>query len=108
MLTGGRSFRGAKDAELIREGAEYAVTEGETEGNGRESRIRIFIGGQPGGRKTRSARVHCRYLHQPGNSLLPPWEHHLDAGNPGQLRKPCHLGRGLYQRNNPYGSRRLR
>lgn len=57
MLTGGRSFRGAKDAELIREGAEYAVTEGETEGNGRESRIRIFIGGQPGGRKTRSARV---------------------------------------------------
>ena len=57
MLTGGRSFRGAKDAELVREGAEYAVTEGETEGNGRGSRIRIFIGGQPGGRKARSARV---------------------------------------------------
>lgn len=57
MLTGGRSFRGAKDAELIREGAEYAVLEGNAEGNGRESRIRIFVGGPPGGRKARGARV---------------------------------------------------
>ena len=37
LLTGGKSFRGAKDAELIRENAGYAVAEGETQGFGKES-----------------------------------------------------------------------
>ena len=53
LLTGGKSFRGAKDAELIRENAGYA----ETQGFGKESRIRVFVGGQPGARKARTVRV---------------------------------------------------
>ncbi len=57
MLTGARSFRGARDAELVRDGAEYAVAEGSVEGGERENDIRIFIGGEPGARKTRTARV---------------------------------------------------
>ena len=57
LLTGGKSFRGAKDAELIRENAGYAVAEGETQGFGKESRIRVFVGGQPGARKARTVRV---------------------------------------------------
>lgn len=56
-LTGSRSFRGAKDAELIREGAEYAAIEGGTQAAGREKGIRILIGGQPGTHKARTARV---------------------------------------------------
>ncbi len=57
MLTGGRSFRGAKDAELIREHAEYAVAEGGIESGKREQTVRIFVGGQPGGRCARTAHV---------------------------------------------------
>jgi len=57
LLTGGKSFRGAKDAELIRENAGYAVAEGETQGFGKESRIRVFVGGQPGARKARTVNV---------------------------------------------------
>lgn len=57
LLTGGKSFRGAKDAELIRENAGYAVAEGETQGFGKESRIRVFVGGQPGARKARTVHV---------------------------------------------------
>ena len=57
LLTGGKSFRGAKDAELIRENAGYAVAGGGTQGFGKESRIRVFVGGQPGARKARTVRV---------------------------------------------------
>lgn len=58
LLTGGKSFRGAKDAELIQEDAEYASVEGSCECAGRENRIRIFIGSStPGGRRARTARV---------------------------------------------------
>ena len=39
MLTGSKSFRGAKDAELVREGAQFAVVEGDVEAADGESRI---------------------------------------------------------------------
>ena len=37
--------------------AGYAVAEGETQGFGKESRIRVFVGGQPGARKARTVHV---------------------------------------------------
>ena len=36
LLTGGKSFRGSKDAELIRHGAAFSVIEGQFEGHGRQ------------------------------------------------------------------------
>lgn len=55
LLTGGKSFRGAKDAELIRENAGYAVAEGETQGFGKESRIRVLWAGS----RARARRALC-------------------------------------------------
>ncbi len=43
LLTGSKSFRGAKDAELIREGAPFALVEGVTDGFGKESHTRIAV-----------------------------------------------------------------
>ncbi len=57
MLTGGKSFRGSKDAELIREGSSFAIVEGESEAETRENHIRIFIGDGSSGKKGRSAKV---------------------------------------------------
>lgn len=69
MLTGGRSFRGTKDAELIREGAQYAAAEGCAESGGRDANeIRIFIGGQPGARVARTARVNGVACGRAGNA----------------------------------------
>ena len=45
LLTGGKSFRGGKDAELIRRGAPYAVLEAVTVGdNGKENALRLTVG----------------------------------------------------------------
>lgn len=94
MLTGGRSFRGAKDAELIREDAEYAVAEGVTEGGGRENEIRIFVGGRPGARKTRTARVNGVALGLAGNAagtftavVFDPGHLNLVKGGPDGRRR---------------------
>jgi DNA replication and repair protein RecF len=57
LLTGGKSFRGGKDSELIREGESFAVVEGRTEGAGRENNVRIVVSDGQQGRKGRSARV---------------------------------------------------
>lgn len=58
LLTGGKSFRGAKDAELIRENADFSVIEGSTVSTERENRIRILIGSSaPGTRRSRTAKV---------------------------------------------------
>ena len=57
MLTGGKSFRGSKDAELIRQGASFAVVEGVCEDQDRENRIRILVADGSAGKKGRSARV---------------------------------------------------
>lgn len=57
MLTGGKSFRGSKDAELIREGAGFAVLEGVSQNQTRENNIRILMADASAGKKGRSARV---------------------------------------------------
>lgn len=45
LLTGSKSFRGAKDIELVREGAPFAVIEGVTQSEQKQSEIRIVISG---------------------------------------------------------------
>ena len=40
LLTGGKSFRGGKDAELVRRGESFAVLEASTSGHSRKSRNR--------------------------------------------------------------------
>ncbi len=45
LLTGGKSFRGGKDAELIRRGAPFAALEARTtEDSGKENEIRLTVG----------------------------------------------------------------
>lgn len=44
LLTGGKSFRGAKDAELIRRGADFAVLEAAFEAGDRPQEIRLTVG----------------------------------------------------------------
>ena len=51
LLTGGKSFRGGKDAELVQRGAEFAALEAVTAAsNGKENEVRLTIGapGRPG------------------------------------------------------------
>ena len=44
LLTGAKSFRGAKDAELIRRDQPFAVIESEFEGGGRPQTLRLTVG----------------------------------------------------------------
>ena len=45
LLTGGKSFRGGKDAELVRRGAPYAALEARTRaGSGKENEVRLTVG----------------------------------------------------------------
>ena len=53
LLTGGKSFRGAKDAELIRRGQEFAVVEGAFEAGGRPQAMRLTVGSKESGRPGR-------------------------------------------------------
>ena len=56
LLTGGKSFRGGKDAELVRRGAEYAALEAVTvESSGKENEIRLTVGASGAGRPGRYA-----------------------------------------------------
>lgn len=56
LLTGGKSFRGGKDAELVRRGAEYAALEAVTvESSGKENEIRLTVGAPGAGRPGRYA-----------------------------------------------------
>lgn len=57
LLTGSKSFRGAKDTELIREGRPFAVVEGEVRGFGKESAVRITVAGPQAERRGRTAKV---------------------------------------------------
>lgn len=57
LLTGGKSFRGAKDAELIRRGAEFSVLEGCFESGGSEKDIRLTVGAKGSQRPGRTARL---------------------------------------------------
>ena len=52
LLTGGKSFRGGKDAELVRRGEAFAVLEARTaEDSGKENAVRLTIGA-PGAERT--------------------------------------------------------
>ena len=56
LLTGGKSFRGGKDGELIRRGAEYAALEAATvEDSGKKNEIRLTVGAAGAGRPGRYA-----------------------------------------------------
>ena len=57
LCTGGKSFRGAKDAELVRDGANFAVVESVVQGFDKETHLRIAIGGQNSEKKGRMAKA---------------------------------------------------
>ena len=58
LLTGGKSFRGGKDAELVRRGADFAVLEGVVEAeDGRQDTLRILIGAPESSRPGRTAKL---------------------------------------------------
>ena len=57
LLTGGKSFRGAKDAELIRRGAPFAVLEAAFSAGGRDQALRLTVGGKGTQRPGRTARL---------------------------------------------------
>ena len=57
LLTGGKSFRGSKDVELIRRGEEFAVLEAATQDSRRTHELRITIGGPGSQRPGRTARL---------------------------------------------------
>ncbi len=57
LLTGAKSFRGAKDAELIRRDQPFAVIEADFEGGGREQALRLTVGAKGSERPGRRARL---------------------------------------------------
>ena len=57
LLTGAKSFRGAKDAELIRRDQPFAVIESEFEGGGRPQTLRLTVGSKTSERPGRRARL---------------------------------------------------
>lgn len=57
LLTGGKSFRGAKDAELIRRGADFAVLEAAFEAGDRPQEIRLTVGAKGTQRPGRTVRL---------------------------------------------------
>ena len=57
LLTGGKSFRGAKDAELVGRGKEFAVLEGDVDDEERPQHIQLTVGLPGTKRPGRTARV---------------------------------------------------
>ena len=57
LLTGAKSFRGAKDAELIRRDQPFAVIEADFEGGGRDQALRLTVGSRQSERPGRRARL---------------------------------------------------
>lgn len=57
LLTGGKSFRGAKDAELIKRGEEFSVLEGAFETQDVEKSIRLTVGSKGSQRPGRTGRL---------------------------------------------------
>lgn len=57
LLTGAKSFRGAKDAELIRRNQGFAVIEANFEGGGRDQALRLTVGSKQSERPGRRARL---------------------------------------------------
>ena len=57
LLTGAKSFRGAKDAELIRRGQLFGALEARFEAGGRAQELRLTVGSKESGRPGRHARL---------------------------------------------------
>ena len=57
LLTGSKSFRGAKDIELVKEKELFGRVVGDTLADGRDMRIEITIAGEDSGKRGRSAKV---------------------------------------------------
>ena len=57
LLTGAKSFRGAKDAELIRRGQLFGALEARFEAGGRAQELRLTVGSKESGRPGRRARL---------------------------------------------------
>lgn len=57
LLTGGKSFRGAKDAELVRRGESFSVLEARTADSQRQKALRLTIGSPQSERPGRYIRV---------------------------------------------------
>ena len=57
LLTGGKSFRGSKDAELIRRGCDFSVIEGAFETQDVEKSIRLTVGSRQSQRPGRQPHV---------------------------------------------------
>ena len=57
MLTGAKSFRAAKDAELIRRGTGFAVLAADFEGVGRAQTLRLTVGGSDSQRPGRTVKL---------------------------------------------------
>lgn len=57
LLTGGKSFRGAKDAELIRRGADFAVLEAEFTAANRDQQMRLTVGSRGTARPGRTVKL---------------------------------------------------
>ena len=57
LLTGGKSFRGSRDAELIRRGCAFSVVEGVFESGGSEKTIRLTVGSKGSQRPGRTAKL---------------------------------------------------
>lgn len=57
LLTGGKSFRGSKDQELIRRGQEFAVLEAQTQDSQRQHALRVTVGRPESQRPGRTARL---------------------------------------------------
>jgi len=57
LLTGGKSFRGSKDNELIRRGCDFSVIEGRFETQDSEKEIRLTVGSRQSAKPGRTARL---------------------------------------------------
>lgn len=57
LLTGSKSFRGAKDIELVREGEDFGRLWGDATAHGREKHIELLIAGPDTGKRGRTAKV---------------------------------------------------
>lgn len=57
LLTGGKSFRGAKDSELVKEESEISILESIVQDSTQEKHVRICIADNKAGKKTRTAKV---------------------------------------------------
>lgn len=57
LLTGGKSFRGAKDLEMIRRGTEFAVLEAGFTAQEREQEMRLTVGSKQSQRPGRTVRL---------------------------------------------------